>query len=418
MSDLVDAFKDVGDLLSSGLEGIDPFIKVMTLVEGFKSGQSADSLASMSEAQIAAAVAAAEKVRKFYEEGGKAMSSNMQALLENFGNFGQVTPSNLSTFVEKVAEWRTGEEDADKADYDDTLGSTKTAVSEETSSDEGMFTDTEGTFRSFAEVLLGQSDDLYQGRDARAKADAPSTFDMARDFDNIAAKFTNVRMQNAKRAIDNAYGNALASIPAGFENSTMRVAMETSMADLAAQQQNQAILDGITDAQGYISGLQTATSNEQNMTNAERNMASGLTTAGLNYATGSLGNSIAGGTYGQGYANAYNDIEGYNLDYQSRLANSPFNYLANLDALTTGTSLADYTSGVNLMSNNANLASGYVDTVANQVTKPYSYAATGNANSTTALNNAANNAASLAELYGNQASSNFYSTGYGDEEKL
>ena len=161
---------------------------------------------------------------------------------------------------------------------------------------------------------------------------------MASQFDRIAQRFTNIRMANAKKAIDVAAGNALASIPEGFEKSTISIETEKAMADFATEKLNQAILDGVNDAKNHISANQTMVSNQQNMTNTERKMDADLTTSGLNYVTGELGNQMAAGAYGQDYVKNYLNMRGINLDYQNILENSPFTWLKNLDAMTTGES--------------------------------------------------------------------------------
>ena len=414
--DIAADLKKVGDAISGGLESLNPFIDVANLISAWQSGEAAADAASMSEAQIAAAMRAAEQVRAYYKEGGEAMSSNMQALLETFGNFGQVTPDNLNTFVKKVAEWRTTEDEGDEEEYDTDLTDLKGQISTLTGIDQENLTNTEGAFRSLADYVLGESDDLYTTRDADAKANAPSSLDYAQQFDGLASKFTNLRMQNAKRAIDTAYGDALASLPAGFENSTMRVAMATSLADYSAQQQNQAILDGITDAQNYLGGLQTVASNEQNITNAERNLVSGLTTSGASYASTGVNNMINSGNYGIGYANTYSDLDGTNLNYASALNNSPFTFRKNMESMNTGTALSDYTAGSTLMNNNAASASNYIDTVTGYITNPYSYAATGANNASGTMNNAAINSAELSKIYGANAGDGFTSFGYNSED--
>ena len=405
-------FSELGDLIQSGIDNINPFLQIYQLIEGFNQGNQAEKIANMSEAQIAQAVAAANEVREYYRDGGQVMGANMQALLDAYGNFGQITPDNLQSFLSFVTTSREAEEAEDKADYDEKLSDLTSTVDTRTAEDQALLTDTEGTFRSFADYILQGADDLIRKRDAEAKASAPDSFDMAQQFDRIAQRFTNVRMANARKAIDTATGNALASIPEGFENSTISVETQKAMADFATQKLNEAILDGINDAKNYIGANQTMVSNQQNMTNTERTLSSDLTTSGMSYATGELANQIASGTYGQDYVKNYLNQRGFNLDYQNALESSPFTYLANLDALTTGQALEDYTSATSLLGTNADLATGYINTVADMVTAPYKFSATGAANSTTALNNAATNAAQLAELFGSQASGLFYGTGY------
>ena len=339
---------DLGDLVTAGLDNINPFIKVYQLIEAFNQGNQAEKIANMSEAQIAQAVAAANEVRDYYKEGGKVMSSNMQALLDAYGNYGQITPENLQSFLKFVGDARVEEEASDKADYDAKLSDLSSSVDQRTKEDQALMTDTEGTFRDFADYILSTADSLYRERDAEAAANAPSTFDMANQFDKIAARFTNIRMNNARRAIDIAAGNALASIPEGFENSTISIETEKAMADFATEKMNQAILDGVNDAKNYIGANQTMVSNEQNMTNTERKMDADLTTSGLNYATGELGNQMAAGAYGQDYVKNYLNMRGINLDYQNILENSPFTWLKNLDAMTTGEALEDYTTATSL----------------------------------------------------------------------
>ena len=408
---------DLGDLVTAGLDNINPFIKVYQLIEGFNQGNQAEKIANMSEAQIAQAVAAANEVRDYYKEGGKVMSSNMQALLDAYGNYGQITPENLQAFLKFVGDARIEEEASDKSDYDEKLSDLSSTVDQKTAEDQALMTDTEGTFRDFADYILSTADSLYRERDAQAAANAPETFDMASQFDRIAQRFTNIRMANAKKAIDVAAGNALASITEGFEKSTISIETEKAMADFATEKLNQAILDGVNDAKNYIGANQTMVSNQQNMTNTERKMDADLTTSGLNYATGELGNQMAAGAYGQDYVKNYLNMRGINLDYQNILENSPFTWLKNLDAMTTGEALEDYTTATSLMATNADLATGYVNTVSDMVTAPYKFSATGAANSTTTLNNAATNAANLAGLYGEQAGGLFYGSGYESGKK-
>ena len=69
------------------------------------------------------------------------------------------------------------------------------------------------------------------------------------------------------------------------------------------------------------------------------------------------------------------------------------------------------------MGTQADLATGYINTVGNMVTAPYKFSATGAANATTTLNNAATNAANLASLYGDQAGGLFYGSGYESGKK-
>ena len=110
---------DLGDLVTAGFDNINPFlIKVYQPIDSFNQGNQAEKIANMSEVQIAQAVAAANEVRDYYKEGGKVMLFNMQALLDAYGNYGQITPENLQAFLKFVGDARVEEEASDKSDYD------------------------------------------------------------------------------------------------------------------------------------------------------------------------------------------------------------------------------------------------------------------------------------------------------------
>ena len=129
-------------------------------------------------------------------------------------------------------------------------------------------------FREFADVKLreGRGDEVTS-KMKKAKLTAPDTLKYAQLQDQIAMSFQNLRNQNTERALNRQYSKALANIPEGMENSTLRIQMERASQDAAREAYNNDMLAAVGDAQQYIAGLQQAASNQQNMTNAERNMA-------------------------------------------------------------------------------------------------------------------------------------------------
>jgi hypothetical protein len=174
-----------------------------------------------------------------------------------------------------------------------------------------------------------------------------------------------------------------------MENSTLRVQMERSFADQAAERRNQDMMAAITDAQNYIGGLQQATSNQQNITNAERNMMRNLVGDALNYGTQTMQNALSGGAYGQDFANEIDAQYGRNISETSAL-----------QGMRNNTALNDFLTGLSSVDAENKLANTYLNQVQNLTTAPYSYTAKGigginNQNAMDSLSNIATAASNL-----------------------
>lgn len=219
---------------------------------------------------------------------------------------------------------------------------------------------------------------------------APQTLQFAQMQDQIAMQFQNLRNQNTERALNRQYSKALANIPPGMENSTLRVQMERASQDAAREAYNNDMLAAVGDAQQYIAGLQQAASNQQNMTNAERNMARNLITDKLNYGTQTLRNDLAAGQYGQDLYGNEKAMRGRNIDEVNAL-----------QGMRNNTALMDYTNALNLAGAENSLANDFINQTLDLSTAPYSYSADGqarisNSGSVSALGTMAANQQTLA----------------------
>ena len=141
------------------------------------------------------------------------------------------------------------------------------------------------------------------------------------------------------------------------------------MADLASAQESENILAAIGDAQNYIAGLQSAASNEQNLTNAERNMQRNLRADVLNNAAAQANIELTGGAYGQDFASNINSLRP-----------TAIGELGALQGLRNNTAITDFMTGLNATSAENTLANSYIGQVGGLVTSPYSFTADGTAN--------------------------------------
>lgn len=369
-SDIIDAVTD------NPLDTIEGILKIRGAIQANNQSKAAsDEMSALTAAEIDRN----NEIAALYAEGGDVMDNNLRRLLDEYGTFGQVTPDKVDTFKEYFANQRAAEEAANIAKVD-----------EMTALDEMRLKGYESAFREYADQRIGESENVVYGRDAIGKMNAPQTLDFAKMQDSLASKFWMMRSQNTKRALDNQYARVNARIPEGMENSTLRVQMERQFGDLAAKRSNEDMLAAIGDAQNYIAGLQQAASNQQNMTNAERNMERNLVSDILNRATGTLNNSINAGTYGQGFAQNINAQRGMAIDELGAQQN-----------LRNNTALSDFYNGLSTVGAENKLGNTYLGQVQQLSTAPYTYAAQGansidNSNAFSALNNAAVSASNLA----------------------
>ena len=267
---------------------IDVGMGVANLASTISTGREASRLNDMTESQIVADIARQNEVADLYSEGSSVMGSNLNNLLKEYGDFGQVTPSLVNDFQKFVSSNRSAEEAANASSVDGLTAYDKARLS-------GM----EDMFREYAGKTLDTGQEEVYYRDQYGRATSPRTTDFAAMQDQIASKFREMRNENTQKSLDVQYSRALANIPEGMENSTLRVQMERANGDAAREAYNNDMLASVGDAQQYIAGLQTAASNQQNMTNAERNMQRNLVKDGLDYSTTTLSNNLKGGQYGQ-----------------------------------------------------------------------------------------------------------------------
>lgn len=358
---------------------IDLAIGGATAGSAIRASNEAKRLNDLTEAQVMADINRNQEVADLYAEGSSVMSNNLQRLLAEYGDFGQITPSTINDFSNFVSSNRAAEEAANRKEVDDL-----------TAYDRARLRGMEDMFREFADVKLREGRDEVYYQDEKAKLTAPQTLQFAQMQDQIAMQFQNLRNQNTERALNRQYSKALANIPAGMENSTLRVQMERASQDAAREAYNNDMLAAVGDAQQYIAGLQSAASNQQNMTNANRNMARNLVADSLNYGTTTLNNDLKGGQYGQDFYGNEKAMRGRNIDEVNAL-----------QGMRNNTALMDYTNALNLAGAENSLANDFINQTLDLSTAPYSYSADGqarisNSGSVSALGTMAANQQTLA----------------------
>ena len=358
---------------------IDIGMGVGSLISANRANNEAERLNALTEAQVTADINRNQEIADLYAGGADVMSNNLNRLLTEYGDFGQITPSTINDFSNFVSNNRAQEEAANRREVDGL-----------TSYDRARLRGMEDMFREFSDVKLEEGRDEVYYQDEKAKLVAPQTLQFAQMQDQIAMQFQNLRNQNTNRALDKQYSKALANIPPGMENSTLRVQMERASADASREAYNNDMLAAVGDAQQYIAGLQGAASNQQNMTNAERNMQRNLVTDRLNYGTTTLNNSLRGGQYGQDYYGNEKAMRGRNIEEVGALQN-----------MRNNTALSDYTNSLSLAGAENSLANDFINQTLDLSTAPSTYSASGqagisNSNSISALGTMAANQQTLA----------------------
>lgn len=358
---------------------IDIGMGVGSLISANRANNEAERLNAMTEAQVTAEINRNQEIADLYAGGADVMSNNLNRLLTEYGDFGQITPSTINDFSNFVSTNRAQEEAANRREVDGL-----------TSYDRARLRGMEDMYREFSDVKLEEGRDEVYYQDEKAKLVAPQTLQFAQMQDQIAMQFQNLRNQNTNRALDKQYSKALANIPPGMENSTLRVQMERASADASREAYNNDMLAAVGDAQQYIAGLQGAASNQQNMTNAERNMQRNLVTDRLNYGTTTLNNSLRGGQYGQDYYGNEKAMRGRNIEEVGALQN-----------MRNNTALSDYTNSLSLAGAENSLANDFINQTLDLSTAPSTYSAQGqagisNSNSISALGTMAANQQTLA----------------------
>jgi len=365
-----------GAATENPFDTIEGILKIRGMIQA---NNASDAAAGELSTLTASEIDRNNEVATLFAEGGANMSDNLQRLLDEYGSFGQVTPEIVETMTKYFADQRSEEETANISEVD-----------KMTAEDELRLKGYEGAFREYANDKLTGSENAVYGRDALAKDNAPSTLDFARLQDSLTNKFWQMRSQNTGRALDNQYARISARMPEGMENSTFAVQMERQFADLSSVKANEDMLSAVGDAQNYIAGLQTAASNEQNMTNAERNMERNLLDDIMGRTTQGLTNEMNTGQYGQNFSSNINSMRGKAIGEASAI-----------DGMRNNTGMTDYYNGLSGVSAENSLGSSYLSQIQGLTTAPYTYAANGmntvdNTNALTALSSSASNAAALA----------------------
>jgi hypothetical protein len=358
---------------------IDIGMGIGSLASANRANNEAERLNALTEAQVTADINRNQEVADLYAGGADVMSNNLNRLLTEYGDFGQITPSIINDFSTFVSTNRAQEEAANRREVDGL-----------TSYDRARLRGMEDMYREFSDVKLEEGRDEVYYQDEKAKLVAPQTLQFAQMQDQIAMQFQNLRNQNTNRALDKQYSKALANIPPGMENSTLRVQMERASADASREAYNNDMLAAVGDAQQYIAGLQGAASNQQNMTNAERNMQRNLVTDRLNYGTTTLNNSLRGGQYGQDYYGNEKAMRGRNIEE-----------VGALQGMRNNTALSDYTNSLSIAGAENSLANDFINQTLGLSTAPSTYSAAGqasitNSNSISALGTMAANQQTLA----------------------
>lgn len=336
---------DIEDLGSSVVDGITDFADLALAVDSIFSAGDADDMAKSAIANqdiyIASILANSDRLNGIYNEGAQVTADTIANALAAYGDFGSTLPDRFNDIYDFVATNRSDEEAANLeriSSYYDTLTSDLASIN-------------------------ATNDTAFYNADAVGRSLAPSTMDFAPLANMLSGQFANARSENTSREIAQAYGKALANLPPGMENSTMRVQMERSLADLAAQRRNEDMLASIDDAFKYISGLQTAGANQQNMVNTEREIQ----------------NSLLRDTFAQSSSELTDAMKTrlFGIDYESAL-----------QGLQNDTALNDYLNALSVTGKENNLVNTGINQSINLAQAPYNYSGSGVQNANTVASSA------------------------------
>lgn len=309
---------------------------LLTLATGYnalKSSKNASDSVKAQEALTAAEIARNEKMMELYAEGSAEMKRVMDELYGGFGTYDDVSVENFDAMRDFFSTNRRLEDLQNRSE-----------ISDEEARD--------------LEMLFGQEADnraMVGRQDYRFNMNAPSTYDMAPNVDRIAQKFINARMANAERAIDTQYAKGLADVPAGMENSTLRVQLERSAADMRSQALNDAMLAGVNDAMAYSQGVQGLTEGEQDLNLTNRKFGQDL-----------LDQEAMMGRYGMDVYKNYNNAR-----------TQAISDLSGIQGLRTDAALQDYLTGLNTMNAQSGVFNDYARGQMDLAAAPSGYAADG-----------------------------------------
>lgn len=305
----------------------------LTAYNAVKANQNASESVKAQQALTDAEVARNEQMMALYAEGSAEMKRVMDELYGGFGTYDEVSVENFGAMRDFFSTNRRLEDAQNRSE-----------ISDEEARDLAMLFSQEADNRA----MVGR-------QDYRFNMNAPSTYDMAPNVDRIAQKFINARMANAERAIDTQYAKGLADVPAGMENSTLRVQLERSAADMRSQALNDAMLAGVNDAISYSEGVQGLTKGEQNLNLTNREFGQSL-----------LDQETEMGRYGMDVFRNYNGVR-----------TQAISDLSGIQGLRTDAALQDYLTGLNTMNAQSGIFNDYVRGQMDLVAAPVSFAADG-----------------------------------------
>ena len=334
---------------------LNTFLTIATGLNALSSSNKAGKAADQQAALTAAEIAHKEKIKELYSEGSDQMKAVMEQLYGEFGTYDDVSVDNFKGMRDFFSVNRKAEELQNKVD-----------VTDEEARDLQMLFNLDQDFRNQSKLRMTQGEGRVSDQDAIFNYNAPSTYDMSPNVDRIAQKFINARMGNAERAIDAQYAKGLAQVPPGMENSTLRVQLERSAADMRSQALNDAMLAGVDDALNYSKGVQELTAGEQVMNLSERKFGQDLISNASDYATSMLDNEMNMGRYGLDVYDNYNDAR-----------SGAIRDLSNLQALRNDAALTDYMTGLDTMNAQSGIFNDYVTSQMNMAASPYKFAADG-----------------------------------------
>lgn len=449
------SWSDVANVLEAGVN----------LVGTFQANRQARDARNAQGEAVDAELDRVRYVQDQYSEGGDKLAAMFQQILADYGQFGQVSPDYITEMTRyfgdnRAAEQRANTSMVDGMSADDIArfrelesvnrllaeGRISTNEAGNRATAEGRVRDYESGFRGLAAQLIAEGTSGARSIDEAARASAPDVLDFAPLQDMLTARFAALRGANTGREIDNQYAKAMASVPQGMENSTLRVQLERAMGDLAAERRNQDLLAAVGDAQRYIDGLLGASGQDQQMELRERQMMQSLADSGIARSGVTLQQYLAGGEYGAGLGGAINEagFRGgeYGIGLGDALNRSGFaggqygsglateenamrgraiSEFAALRSLPSNTAYADFLTGLNSVGAESELASQFLSQMSDVVRSPYTFRATGSSNATfgTALDALRRRSDSASEIAaGNMAGLGDWWTSFRDNENF
>lgn len=335
----------------------------------FSSNNRANKALAQQNALTAAEIARNEKIMELYEQGSEEMKNVMSELYGNFGTYDDISVENFQGMRDYFSTARQLEEAINEGKID-----------AEEARDLKMLFNLESDFRDKSMRWMRQGEGRVSDQDAIFNYNAPSTYDMAQDIDNIASKFINARMANAQGAADRMYSKGAADLARrgllsdqGNQGrgggSTLEVELARSAADFEQKALNDAMIAGMDDALRYTKGVQETTAGEQLMNLTERKFGQDLIKNASQYANDAVTREINMGNYGMDVYDNYNDAR------TQAIAD-----LGALQDLRNDAALNDWLTGLSTMNTQSGIFNDYIASQMQMAASPYKFAADGGTN--------------------------------------